>query len=231
MSFRGTVKRSLLRRAYRLRPDASLTAHQRFFRDGHNELLFERQALDTSSVVVEVGGYLGDYTDEIVTRYGCTVHVFEPVPQFAQALRSRFRDCSSVRVHECGIGLSDSTAKLRLSADATGAWTTGEEITVPLRALADLREEFGPTIDLMAVNIEGGEYQLIEDLYSAHALPQIARLYIQFHRVHEASEQQMQRSRRLLSESHDLTWSYDFVWERWDLRGRPDSVGTAESPD
>ncbi|MEI2716279.1 MAG: FkbM family methyltransferase [Candidatus Nanopelagicales bacterium] len=231
MSFRGTVKRSLLRRAYRLRPDASLTAHQRFLRDGHNELLFAGQALDTSSVVVEVGGYLGDYADEIVTRYGCTVHVFEPVPQFAHALRSRFRESSSVRVHECGIGLSESTTELRLSADATGAWTTGDEITVRLRAWADLRQEIGPTIDLMAVNIEGGEYQLIEDLHRAHALPQIARLYIQFHRLHEASEQQMQRRRRLISESHDLTWSYDFVWERWDVRGRPDSVGTAESPD
>ena len=171
MSFRGAVKRSLLRSAYRLRPDSSLNAHQRFLRDGHNELLLAGQPLNTRSVVVEVGGYLGDYADEIVARYGCTVHVLEPVPQFAQVLRARFRDRSTVRVHECGIGLSESTAQLRLSADATGAWTTGAEITVPLRAWTDLREEFGPTIDLMAVNIEGGEYQLIKDLHAAHALP------------------------------------------------------------
>lgn len=219
MTFRGAVKRSLLRGAYSLRSDASLSAHQRFLRDGHNELLLGGQRLTTSSVVVEVGGYLGDFAEEIATRYNCTIHVFEPVPQFAQALRSRFRERSTVRVHECGIALNNSTAQLQVAADGTGAWSEGTLIRVPLRAWTELREEIGPTIDVMAVNIEGGEYQLIDDLYVAQALPEIARLFIQFHRVREASEQDMQRSRTLLSESHSLAWSYDFVWECWDLRG------------
>jgi hypothetical protein len=47
-------------------------------------------ALDEHSLVLDLGGYEGQWTSDIVARYGCRVHVFEPVPEFAAAIAKRF---------------------------------------------------------------------------------------------------------------------------------------------
>jgi hypothetical protein len=36
--------------------------------------------LNADSVCIDIGGYEGQWASDIFGRYGCTIHVFEPVP-------------------------------------------------------------------------------------------------------------------------------------------------------
>ena len=47
--------------------------------------------LDKDAVVLDLGGYKGDWAYEISARYDCAIYIFEPIPSFAISIRRRFR--------------------------------------------------------------------------------------------------------------------------------------------
>lgn len=210
------VRTAASRCALRLRRDASLTPFERFKRDGHAELLLRRLPLQPDSVVFDIGGYHGDFTAAIIERYGSTVHVFEPIPIFAEHIRMRFAGDARVVVHECALAATDETRTMRLSEDGTGAFSDGEPVIVTCRAATSLAHIAPGTIDLASINIEGGEYELIPSLAEAGLLSRVQRVYVQFHELGPTSIAEREACRALLASTHTLVWDYDFVWEAWE---------------
>jgi len=208
---RGRAHRLVLK----LRPDSSLTAFQRFQRDGYTALITRGLALTPDSLVLDIGGYLGDYTAEIRGLYGCRVRVLEPVPAFAQALRARFSGDSAVTVHEFGLADEDGTMVLGLSDDGTGVSSEGERISVRLRSAAAFAATLPDRIDVVAINIEGAEYRLIPTLADAGVLERIDTVIVQFHDIGLTSTADRERCREVLGRTHRCAWDYDFVWESW----------------
>ena len=70
-------------------------------------------------------------------------------------------------------------------------------------------------IDLMKVNIEGGEYDLIDRLDTAGWLPRIALVSVQFHEWHPHAYRRRRAARRALPRHHVECWNYPWVWELW----------------
>ena len=73
-------------------------------------------------------------------------------------------------------------------------------------------------IDLMKINIEGGEYDLLEHLIDSGVIGAIADVQVQFHDFVPHAEKRMEEIQRRLSETHELTWQYKFIWENWKLK-------------
>lgn len=210
------ARSALARLVLRLRPDADLTPFERFKRDGHASLLLQGLSLDERSVVLDIGGYLGDYTAAVAARYGCTVHVFEPVPAFAEAIADRFVGSPKVHVHAYALGEADATRTMHLNDDGTGAYASGEAVSVAFRSVASFAEELEGMVDVAAINIEGGEYELIPALATAGLLPRIGRLFIQFHDLGPDSVARREACRAVLRQTHRQVWDYAFVWEAWE---------------
>jgi hypothetical protein len=82
-------------------------------------------------------------------------------------------------------------------------------------------EEIGTDIDLMHVNIEGKEYSLLNHILDSGKMGTIKTLLVQFHydrgREDYIDRQEIQRK---LTDTHDIVFNYEFVWERWDIRNR-----------
>jgi hypothetical protein len=70
-------------------------------------------------------------------------------------------------------------------------------------------------IDLMKINIEGGEYKLLDRMIETGLHLRCKRIRVQFHEWMPESHARYQRIRAGLSRSHDLEWYYSFVWESW----------------
>ena len=71
------------------------------------------------------------------------------------------------------------------------------------------------SIDLMKINIEGGEFPLMDHIISCGKQGIVKQYQIQFHNfVENAVDLRIQIS-RALSETHVRTWCYTFVWENW----------------
>ena len=193
----------------------------RWFRDrGDETLRLDYPELDENSVVFDVGGYKGDFANAIHEKYGCTVYLFEPHPEFFRVCVDRFKMNS--RVVPLNFGLSDKNGLFGLSDSADGSSFLNpkqphiEGIECEVKEILSAIEELGVSeIDLMKINIEGGEYPLLLGLASQSALNRVDQYQIQFHNFVDEAESMRDEIVGALSKTHDQTWCYKFVWENW----------------
>jgi FkbM family methyltransferase len=205
----------LVRAKFRALPDARLNAIQRWTRDGGERLRTLRLGLNSRSTVLDFGGYRGDYAARLRELYDCRVHVFEPVPQFAEDIEARFIGDPMVVVHGVAVGRSEGTTKMFVEADATGTFASGSPVEVPIVSAQRLAAELPRRIDLAKINIEGGEYELLPAMDEAGLLRRTDRLIIQFHDVTTTARQERRACQQLLEKTHRCDWDYPFVWESW----------------
>lgn len=180
-----------------------------------------RYDLDASSVVLDVGGYRGDWAEEIVTRYGCALHVFEPVPAFCELVRRRVGGRPGVIVNQAGLGAHHERCRISVDEEASSVEKRGaSEIEIELLDVVDYFERHGlARVHLMKINIEGGEYPLLERMHEAGLLRRCRDLQIQFHDFVPDAERRRDALRAVLAGTHELTWDYPFIWENWRLKG------------
>jgi FkbM family methyltransferase len=192
-------------------------------RDGADRLRYEYD-LGPESIVVDAGGYEGQWTSDIVAMYGCRVHVFEPMPAYAERIERRFARNPLVTVHAEGLAPADGSARLSLSGDASShalaADGDGASVEIRLRGVEGFFAELGDgaRVDLMKLNIEGAEYDLIERLIDSGLIERVVDLQVQFHDYFPDARERMLGLRERLARTHRQTYSYDFLWENWRLR-------------
>lgn len=176
--------------------------------------------LGPQSLVFDLGGYEGQWTSDIHAMYGCRVFVFEPVPSFAACIGRRFRRNPNIRVFDFGLAGQTGEAAISLARDASSLFHAGADaIPIRLRCAADfLRDEGVTDIDLMKINIEGGEYELLEHLLDAGLTDRIGNLQVQFHDFVPDARVRMEAIQNRLAATHELTYQYPFVWENWRRR-------------
>lgn len=207
-------------------PRFDLARHVRRVSHFHDNNLYHHILdfdLGEDSVVLDVGGYLGDYAANIFCRYRSRIHVFEPLPVYCDEIRQRFGKNPQVRVHE--FGLAGTTREERLFRAQAGSSVFMDrfkmEEATPVRMVraADALAELGvERVDLMKVNIEGGEYELLEHLLETGWAPRIRNICVQFHEeVLPDAPERMRAIQAGLARTHRATFQYEFVWENWQL--------------
>ena len=211
------IRAAARRRRLLLRRRSSLSPMDAWTRAGGNRLRTEELDLTPGDVVLDFGGYRGEYAETLIARYGCTVHVFEPVPEFADYIRSRSSD-ERLRIHQVAIGPERTKQTLYLGEDATGIGISGEQVEIDVESPAYLTERGIVGARLAKINIEGGEYSMLPALDDSGLLENIERIFVQFHSIDAGSEADRARCRALLRKHHDCDWEYSFVWESWTKR-------------
>ena len=188
---------------------------QQWTRDFGDRGPLRRIDVNPDDCVLDFGGYRGDSVADLRAMHDCFVHVFEPVPTFADVIAERFGRDEKVRLHRFAVGSTEGTLDLHLRGDGSGAFVPGPVIAVPVRAAERVALELPQEIAVAELNIEGGEYDLIPALDCSGLLPRIKRLFIQFHPISETSTQDRRRCQEILSRTHTCDWDYPFVWESW----------------
>jgi FkbM family methyltransferase len=177
--------------------------------------------LHEESIVFDVGGYEGQWASDIFGMYACRIHIFEPVEQFADQIRRRFARNHRVTVWSFGLSDRDRTVHMGLDGDASSVFRSGRErVTARLVCFAGfVRKHSTDRIDLMKVNIEGGEYDLLEHVLETGLIGSIGNIQVQFHEgVVSNDRHRMEAIQRRLRETHFLTYQYPYLWENWQLR-------------
>ena len=184
--------------------------------------LLHRADLDPDSVVIDAGAHVGDWCSAMVERYGCTIHAFEPAPGALRKLRRRTRDDPQVHTHAVALGREDGTATMELAGPGSalgrvdGSFGTRQ---VEVRDVVAVLHELGlDEVDLLKVNIEGGEYDLFDRLIEAHALHRIRTVSVQFHEWLPHAHRRRWAIRRALRRTHRQLWCHPWVWEVWERR-------------
>jgi FkbM family methyltransferase len=182
--------------------------------------------IDEHAVVLDVGAFDGDWSGKVSARYGSTIHAFEPSPAAFAKLAARLGGHANVIQHEYGLGGRDQRATLTLAGPGSSIYGVDagdaplETTAVAIRDVARVLDELGlETIDLLKVNIEGGEYDLFDRLIDTGWLPRVRVVLVQFHEWHPKAYRRRRAIRRALRRSHAEVWNYPFVWELWRRRG------------
>jgi FkbM family methyltransferase len=177
--------------------------------------------LTAESTVLDIGGFEGQWASEIFERYGCRVAIFEPWPAFARQVEDRFRDNAAVTVHPFGLGATSRTQRVYGLGDSTSVFQPNPKVEsqpLPIQALDETWRELGLRfVDLMKINIEGGEYELLDALISSGLIRNVRDIQVQFHKNVPNARKCRRALRVQLATSHRLTYSIPFVWENWTL--------------
>lgn len=167
----------------------------------------------------DLGGYEGQWSSDIFAMYGCTIHVFEPVPQYADIIARRFSQNRKVHLHRFGLSNETRSSLISLEGDKSSIFRIGTLEIRLIKASSFLDENLIRKIDLMKINIEGAEYDLLEHLVSSGWIEKIGNLQVQFHDVVPNAHERMETIQLNLSRTHFLTYEYPFVWENWKIKG------------
>jgi len=176
--------------------------------------------LNASSIVLDLGGYEGQWASDIYSRYCCTVHVFEPVQAYAENIQRRFAGNAHIQVYPFGLGATNTEIQIGLSNDGSSVFqkTAQTETGQLVEAKAFFDRNGIGEIDLMKINIEGGEYELLEYLLDSGVTAKIRNIQVQFHDFVPNAETRMKSIQERLSQTHSLTYQYEFVWENWRVK-------------
>ena len=204
-----------------IRKDAFTREVDRWFADhGDETLRLDYPDLTEDSIVFDLGGYVGDFAAAINDKYGCKIYLFEPHPDFYKRCLERFKDNSQIVPLNYGVSDIDGSFELSDSVDGSsflnceheGKQTVRCEVRAFDRVIQELEVD---EIDLMKINIEGGEFPLLEYL-AHHEMLSIARDYqIQFHTFIKGAKSKRDDIVDALSKTHERSWCYTFVWENW----------------
>jgi FkbM family methyltransferase len=187
--------------------------------------------LGADSVVIDAGAYLGEWSERIIERYDPVVHAFEPSHRSVEHLETTFAGRSRVHVHELALGGHDGVGELEdagpgstITSDGGSAHAALGDAAAPrssvaVRDVAAVFDELGlDHVDLVKLNIEGGEYDVLDRLAETGWLDRIDLVSVQFHEWLPNAHRRRRRNRRALARTHDEVWCYPWVWELWRRR-------------
>lgn len=185
--------------------------------DGGDERFRFDYELNPDSVVLDIGGYEGQWASDLYTRQRCQIHVFEPVRSFASTISERFAGNSDVQVHAYALGAENRIEMLNVAGASSSAHKRKKlQEEVEFR---DIQEWYSNgnigDIALMKINIEGGEYELLERMLETDLVRHVHSLQIQFHYFVEDATSRMAAIQHRLAVTHSPTWQYQFIWENW----------------
>jgi FkbM family methyltransferase len=200
--------------------DPFLIQAEHWFRDQGDETLRLDYPLTSESIVFDLGGYHGDFAEAIYNKFGCKVYIFEPVEEFYKQCVARFEGNPKINCFNYGLSSKNEWLDIALAENASSFISQnidGEMQRVELRSVTDCIEELSiNNIDLMKINIEGGEFEVLPSLLESGDIKKINFIQIQFHNFVESAERKRNSIRNELRSTHKEMWNYEFVWECWE---------------
>lgn len=196
----------------------------RWINDNGDGTLRLNYPLNENSVVIDAGGYEGTWASIIYRKYGCTMHIIEPLQHLYQKLENEYSNTSKVSVYNIAVGGSTRNMSISIEGDSSSLYSTSTNTQQVL--CKDVKELFEEelvdirTIDLFKINIEGGEYELLERMAELNLLRTVKNFQIQFHRFVPDCGLRREAIQKALSKTHVQTWNYDWIWENWELKSK-----------
>lgn len=185
----------------------------------NKDIMYEAP-LKKGDVVLDVGAYHGHWARRVYELYQSRIYMYEPDISSVARLRTMFTDNDDVELREYGLGARNAELEMIQKGMGSGFYGSDspgqEKITVPVRDIAGELDALGhEQVDLIKLNIEGGEYDVMERLIETGWLPRVRIFMIQFHEWFDGAHRRHRRIHKALRQTHEVVWRYPFVWEQW----------------
>jgi FkbM family methyltransferase len=179
--------------------------------------------LNSNSVVLDIGGYTGEFIVPLFCKYASNIICYEPVPKYFNELKRRFlKNTNKVTLINKAVGAKNGFIQLNIAEAATSSFArpennTGCSFTVEVEGIIDIVNRLGK-VDLLSLNCEGAEYEILDELIVNQLSGCIQTIFVQFHEVENNSDVKRINIINNLSLTHNLIYDYEWVWTRFDLK-------------
>ncbi len=144
--------------------------------------------IDTHSIIYSFGiGEDATFDMALIDTFDVTIHAFDPTPRSIDWVkRQGFSD--RFLMHEYGIAAFDGNVAFHPPENPDHVShtllnrpsTKAKAISVPVKRLSTIMHELGhDRIDIFKMDIEGAEYDVIDDMWKSEILPQ--QILVEFH--------------------------------------------------
>lgn len=194
---------------------------QAWFRDEIAEdRRFNFPTLTSDSIVLDLGGYQGQWASDIFGRYQAHIHVFEPIEKFHNYIEARFKQNPKIETYKFGLAEKNCRLACALDENASSVYgTSGKALTENIQ-LRDINEWFAEEsikeVALIKINIEGGEFALLDRMIECDLINRFENILVQFHHFVPNAEIWRTSIQAKLANTHRLKFDYPFVWEHWE---------------
>lgn len=178
--------------------------------------------LNKDSIVLDIGGYKGDWAHQIYNKYQSSVTIFEPVRSFCENMKLNKPD--NMHVVCAAASTVDSEGYIFINNDRSSVFdSNGDDSVVEKIQLIDLVSYIDKNkiskIDLIKINIEGGEYDLLEHIILHNKHFTMNNIQVQFHRLDDIDYiNRYNNIAKQLEKTHELTYQYKYIWENWRIK-------------
>ena len=196
--------------------------------------------LDKNSIVFDLGGYKGDYANDINNICNCKLFLFEPWPDYYWGCVSRFKKNDNISCFNFGLGSNNEKILMFYDKDGTNTFIDRNPILGHTHASMTNYEDFIKShgiqfIDLMKINTEGGEFDLLEFLTqdsNKELISKIGKIQIQFHDFVPGAIERRDKIISKLRDTHVENWNTNgddsitergniqviWKWEEWEIK-------------
>ena len=121
--------------------------------------------LNENSIVIDLGCYIGEFTKIMEDKFNCYIYSFEPIKLFHDVCVDKFKNNSKIKVYKAGLSNENKKVDFTIGGEASSMFSDEDrpEIDVDLIKIDDfLEQEKIQKVNVLKMNIEGGEYDLLE---------------------------------------------------------------------
>lgn len=162
--------------------------------------------LGPADLVIDLGGFQGEFSQKIHDMYGCEVIIAEPTGSADHMANHPW-----ARVIRAAV----STDNRELRFGGMSYYTTAMEIGDQVYPCFDVMELMDQEIGLLKVNIEGMEWEVMKRILEQGAQKYVKYFQVQFHKINEASDLAYAYIATELNKTHICEWRVPYVWESW----------------
>jgi FkbM family methyltransferase len=203
-----------------LQQESDLPHQRRWEQDNGDFTKILDYPLNENSQVIELGGYIGEWTEKIVKKFNPKLLIIEPVPKFVMVLEEKFKDFENVIIDNSAISSSNKVINLHVldSSTSESIKVSRNIINVNAYDIEHFIKKYNLTkIDLIQVNIECEEYPLLLHWITTDILNNVKFIQIQFHTFCDDYQKKYDIiSEGLKNLGFEIRYRYDFVWESWE---------------
>ena len=173
--------------------------------------------LTPDSLVVVLGSFTGLTAHIIYAAHGCKLICFDPQMDANRKLRERV---PSAKVFDFALGNRTGTFEMWGVGNAGASFHKKSRPYSQMVEVRDVKDSLNDLdIDLLFLNIEGGEYEVFDRLYETSIIKNIRRIMIQFHILDDQPRYLAYRDR--LNEDYSIIWSMGSTWTLFERGIKP----------
>lgn len=197
------------------------------------DLKFTFDGLTADSICVDAGAHEGNWSYEIWRRYKCKIVALEPMPEYISKAYLRLAGTGALIIPLALHGRSGGSDTFYSHGAMSGPFSDGAPQIVGNIGLPDLMMDLsvpspteghdGARIAVLKLNIEGGEYSVLESILECSTggktfASYVDNIIVQPHPIVPDFERRWKAIQEGLAKTHECVFMEKFCWEGWRLK-------------